>query len=232
MSRANITEGMDQLQWICNLLQTENFEFWADSGTLLGLVREGGLLDSDPDIDISLVDTDGELQPILTGSEEFEYDLQVKKYRGEVISYKIIPENDNLRQLDIKVVREGTGKDGVKYYWCPVPMVESPLPDMTPINTLFSKVKKVVQFFNRSTSGEIEINSLLLRPIVTIGTFLLPRDQLESFEFWNSTNIRIPQMEDAYLSYRFGDWRTPAEDWYYWEDDNAIVHKKPEYVLE
>jgi phosphorylcholine metabolism protein LicD len=49
---SNINES---LSYISKLLNKNSIEYWADSGTLLGIKREGELLKHDPDIDISLV---------------------------------------------------------------------------------------------------------------------------------------------------------------------------------
>jgi hypothetical protein len=40
----------------------------------------------------------------------------------------------------------------------------------------------------------------------------------------------IPADPEGYLTYRYGDWRTPVENWCYWEDDGAIVRERPAVV--
>ena len=38
---------------------------------------------------------------------------------------------------------------------------------------------------------------------------------------------RVPAQVEDYLDYRYGDWRTPVEEWCYWEDDGAIRRQRP-----
>ncbi len=38
----------------------------------------------------------------------------------------------------------------------------------------------------------------------------------------------VPGRVDDYLTYRYGDWRTPVRDWCYWEDDGAIRRMRPD----
>ena len=37
----------------------------------------------------------------------------------------------------------------------------------------------------------------------------------------------VPCQVEAYLAYRYGDWRQPVDCWSYWSDDGAIRHRRP-----
>jgi len=41
----------------------------------------------------------------------------------------------------------------------------------------------------------------------------------------------VPADREGYLTYRYGDWRTPVQNWCYWEDDGAIRRERPAVVL-
>ncbi|MDF1615235.1 hypothetical protein [Desulfurivibrio dismutans] len=37
----------------------------------------------------------------------------------------------------------------------------------------------------------------------------------------------VPARLEEYLAYRYGEWRQPVREWYYWADDGAIRHEPP-----
>lgn len=43
---------------------------------------------------------------------------------------------------------------------------------------------------------------------------------------FNENKLSIPYDWDAYLTYRYGDWKTPVKEWNFKKDDNAIVKKE------
>lgn len=50
-------------------------------------------------------------------------------------------------------------------------------------------------------------------------------DALTRIEFKNQS-YSIPADTDGYLTFRFGDWRTPKQEWNTFRDDNALVTKQ------
>lgn len=47
-------------------------------------------------------------------------------------------------------------------------------------------------------------------------------DELTTVQFNNKT-YSIPKLTDEYLTYRYGDWRTPVKTWNYIKDDQSTV---------
>ena len=47
-------------------------------------------------------------------------------------------------------------------------------------------------------------------------------DELTTVQF-NHKTYSIPKLTDEYLTYRYGDWRTPVKTWNYIKDDQSIV---------
>jgi len=47
-------------------------------------------------------------------------------------------------------------------------------------------------------------------------------DELTTVQFNNKT-YSIPKLTDEYLTYRYGDWRTPVKNWNYIKDDQSTV---------
>jgi hypothetical protein len=48
----------------------------------------------------------------------------------------------------------------------------------------------------------------------------------------DSFSILVPSDTEAYLKARYGDWRTPVQDWVYWIDDGCIRSMPPEQIFE
>jgi len=43
-----------QLRWFIDLLNAMKIHYWLDSGSLLGMIRDGALIKDDNDLDISI----------------------------------------------------------------------------------------------------------------------------------------------------------------------------------
>lgn len=50
-------------------------------------------------------------------------------------------------------------------------------------------------------------------------------DALDSIEF-KGRRYTIPARTDEYLTFRYGDWRTPVQEWNTFRDDNALLIKR------
>ncbi len=50
-------------------------------------------------------------------------------------------------------------------------------------------------------------------------------DELDWIEF-DGKKYMISKDYDGYLTYRYGDWKTPVKEWNFKKDDNAIVREK------
>ncbi|MEK9572161.1 MAG: LicD family protein [Paracoccaceae bacterium] len=52
--------GVSVLRDVAQFLEAENIKYWLDGGTLLGVVRDNGIIDGDIDIDIGVITSDVE----------------------------------------------------------------------------------------------------------------------------------------------------------------------------
>jgi phosphorylcholine metabolism protein LicD len=66
---ATVSEQFDEL---INILEDAQVDYWMDSGSLLGLVREGHLLEDDLDIDIGVL-YNCDLTPVLAKLKDSGY---------------------------------------------------------------------------------------------------------------------------------------------------------------
>ena len=68
--------------------------------------------------------------------------------------------------------------------------------------------------------------------IYQMWTWWIPVDLLKERVFDDNLLVWIPANADKYLRYRYGDWAIPVTDWVYLRDDEGIVHKKPERLIQ
>ena len=59
------TNDIQTIKQVANLLEQLNFEYWIDSGTLLGLYRDSKLIESDKDIDISIIQNENQINDLV-----------------------------------------------------------------------------------------------------------------------------------------------------------------------
>ncbi len=84
--------------------------YWLESGTLLGVVRDGAILASDPDIDIGVraKDVDNSVF-VLRELNDFGFLINAIRYRRNLVSYWIVHNaslSGNVRPIDIRLFRD------------------------------------------------------------------------------------------------------------------------------
>lgn len=72
-----------------------------------------------------------------------------------------------------------------------------------------------------------------IREVFVALTWVVPADLVLPLATLDVEGISypVPHDVDSYLTYRYGDWRTPTDQWCYWEDDGAIVRDRPQRVV-
>ena len=94
-----------EIENLLDLLNKNNFIYWLDSGTLLGLYRDGKLLDNDKDIDISMLNDD----KILSFIKKLDnVEIKIRKHEGKIVKIKIFGLSKKI--VDITIF-EDTGKN-------------------------------------------------------------------------------------------------------------------------
>lgn len=75
--------------------------YWLDSGTLLGLVRDGELLPADRDLDFSVwAEEEAKIRTLLPEVRQKDYHVFTASYRGRVFKYNFVPRDlKNLRTV-------------------------------------------------------------------------------------------------------------------------------------
>lgn len=217
-----------ELLWICNLLTEHGAGFWIDSGTLLGLAREGGIMKDDHDIDLSMwADSEPLLEGIIPAVESRGYRVSVRNYRGRNFKYKFMPRfKESSLDIDISLFR----REG-DYAWCPqVYCMPYPVSRRSPAFYLHAFPRKAVQeIFVRKRL--VVVNRWPWTLSYRVYAVWVPKRFFEE-TVWLGDGVPAPRAYREYLAYRYGDWKIPRKDWFFIDDDGAIKHDSPEAVIE
>ncbi len=218
----------NQLSDVIKKIGKIRVNYWVDSGTLLGLIRDDCLLDGDKDIDIGIWSEDEE--KILSAfNSYFKDDYSLKKYyfKRKIYKLKFIPICAGKRKVDINLFTRYRG-----FAWCFQSLF------FRKKNKLFYYLMAMIEhvftakYINISTNlfyGKYPL-LLLRRP----GFWKVPIEHFENTENLNfqGIDIKTPSDIDKYLSLRYGNWRIAKSNWNFMTDDGLLRRKFPKKILE
>ena len=261
-SHAAPHDGLLEMQ---RLLEEWEFSYWLDSGSLLGLIRDGGEIAWDSDIDLGIWERD--VPRVLFALPELHargYKVSYRKYRGRVYGFTIKDKaGQRFRPIHIHVYfRSGDiawSPQTVKYRpvnrehdgegFAPWPRLRRLMIGVqqgaathregTAMQQIWRKavclpVWAVVVMARRRLDRTWWDRLWPLSSMHTVYTWIVPARFFDHLEAWphGAGAIPIPSETEAYLAARYGDWRTPVEDWCYWTDDGCLVKRRPEEALQ
>ena len=214
-----------QFQEVAKQIEAEGVSYWLNSGTLLGVVRDGKLIDGDGDIDISVWWHDED--KILRLADRWKadgYRVAQRRYKGQLCKIKAQHGNDETaRTIDIDVYR----LSGI-HAWCPQ-HVSKFRPQSLPHRVLRPLYYCLATSMNRSSTWEATVSKdsgLLYR----VYTWWIPACyfQERDVHVLNHVALYVPSRVAEYLAFRYGDWRTPNPEWICESDDRGLVARRPE----
>ncbi len=217
-----------QLSWITSHLNEFGVDYWLDSGTLLGLKRNGHLLESDRDIDIGVwQETQHRLDEMLKRLANEGIRVRSRSYRGWNFAYWIPPRDKNVeRLLDIKVYKKHAG-----YAWCPSWHISTNRADYPDVR---SYVNALAVLSLDMPLGWIRHGA----PIdswpwssVHAATWWIPLSLIETRVFVDALDAFIPSDWENYLAFRYGNWQKPTTNWNFIQDDGSYRRQPPEGLL-
>ncbi len=207
-------------------LNKHEVPYCIDSGVLLGLMREGKLLNHEKDIDLQMwAEDEAHLLKLLPAAWEEGYKVTIWLYRGLVIQYRFLREGS----LPVHIMlfrRSGS------WAWCPAG--EGLGPPYPPMLTR--------RFYHKFVVARKKLRERLVATEVTrwpwkarrrVGTWWVPAHVFDQKVYHPLFEGYIPQQWEAYLTYRYGSWRfPPAKKWDIWTDDGALKLQRPEKMLD
>jgi hypothetical protein len=229
----------EQLKWITDILKKYKIDYVVDSGTLLGLIRDGELIKWDKDIDISVFDKDiNKLDNVVKEAKVKGYKTSTGSYNKLVtgitispnniyhnLTYPYIPKNKirGNRKISVSVLR----KKG-DLYW--EPALFSKEVNTGGLKYKVIKLLKIVEII----AQRIFPKSRLIKKIFggkkmkayRYGSRTVPLKYFK--KIINLNGLRIPANSKDYLKLRYGSWKIPVKGWNYIKDDKSFYMKSPE----
>lgn len=206
-----------QLEELATTLDHAGIEWWVTCGTLLSLIREGGLFPDDAiDIEVwapSWEAVDRELRAA-------GYRVRPHPYRGMI--YKLWathPERD--RSVDVHVLRQ---TDGVVWY----PVKANLGAERGPIGfarRAFRRLWRSTSLLDTSRAAERVLGWLRFR----IHSVQVPASLYGTHERrrLGGIDLPVPSPPESVLEFHYGDWQTPVRVWDMSTDDPSYIWGPP-----
>ena len=218
-----MTELIDtQLEMVIYQLDIWNVSYWLDSGSLLGIIRDGKLIDGDGDIDIGIWDYElDNVENLMCALEGEGYYVRRCYYNGIIIKYKLTAKIHSQRVIDVNVFRVNKLNS-----WCiqPIECYEN-MPLLK---------KKVYAFFVDAfkQKADSHYDRFPFKQVLMFGCWWVPKNYFESTEVVviGDVEIIVPSDYEEYLCLRYGDWNTPNQSWDFVIDDGALLESIPKEV--
>lgn len=224
-----------ELKEITSMLNRFDQKWFLDSGSLLGLIREGRFMEHDHDIDIGIVWQRGN-----TGFESFLTQMLQNGFRiarfywgNQMYKCKVIPTD---RQLDHILDFQFYKLKGDKYV-CPQMVFKKDLPLCGKINKRIIRLKKSdIEFAQNNRTVQYYLK--LIYSNLFIGKEISFQNKEKKNVLYDHYMWEIPDkyIRDItpygdfkifaavgdYLAYRYGEWKIPVRKWNFTSDDNAL----------
>lgn len=227
------------LRDIKEVLDKHGIEYWLDWGTLLGAVREGKIIEWDPDMELGMMESEfKKIEPILPEIEEkgFEvhkialpicrYSFKRSPFQIDTWSYTLL-DKDNYVVYPFKIPLSNLRARFLWYIWLPFICAEKNIDLKKPYNRKrlvpHDKFKLVVSlalkyflvlfpYQIRKALAEAALGKLMKDGQTELIKAIVPRHFFEKFkktEFYGMT-FNIPFETEEYIEYKYGkDWRVP-----------------------
>lgn len=222
--RTDVRQNDSQLAELLPKLDRRDVDYWLDSGTLLGFIRDGSLLESDGDIDLSTFLS--EYEPVREVVESLSgYSCKYRNFNGQVHVIKIKSDNYE-RKIDIKFFAKSS-----QHLISPVRLpIRNNYSSNHPMRYGFGLVRTLIdKIYYKHQIFTPDIGSVFAgnRTTHNVGWWIIPKELVGTPAYNNDIGGKVPSQTEEYLRYRYGEWKTPTDEWIWHVDDGAIVEQLP-----
>jgi hypothetical protein len=212
-----VRDGVGTARALCDWMDKNAIVYWIDSGTLLGLIREGRL-PHDDDFDIGLVASDRDVDQLAESCSKLASDVSIFLSDGRVSKIKI-RSIDGLA-IDLNVFQEHCGMfvspQRVRpplWYWFP--------------DGLRGAVAAILGVSRPTRSGR-RIHLEGRKRTYQLWAWVVPKRFIGRPRKCPETGWQVPEYSEAYLTFRYGNWRVPhVGSWRFSRDDRGISPLSP-----
>ena len=215
--------GTSELRRFTSHIDPDELTYWANSGTVLGLVREGGLLENDHDIDIGIWKEDEPALRSLFGEIEEIYKISSSSIGETTVSYVLKPRDGD---ADLSVSIRLFWEDG-RYAYAVIGQGDRPVvnryepPD--PRYVVDGLRLKLGYKYKKSTGSVTTPFGRLYH----LKTMLIPKRYFTNLRYLEEFGVNVPGETEEFLEFRYGEWKEPDDDWCTYRDDGGIVDIDP-----
>jgi|TARA_B100000780_G_C21087411_1_gene438129 lipopolysaccharide cholinephosphotransferase len=217
---------------IIKILNDNSIYYWLCHGTLLGIIRDGNLIDWDHDIDIALWEGQISRKTIINIMEKNNFKLRKEfKIDNSIISFEKV----GGRIIDINfyeiVKSKKTGEDIAYVKWfIPKNNIMKLIDALSESKKYDGKFKKIIRLtlpfqkiFSKIKSFLIESNFFYKE----IG-YSEPANLLKKIKKINlhGIEVNVPVESEKYLQHIYGeDWRKPKKNYVWYKDSNSLFSR-------
>jgi hypothetical protein len=219
-----------QLCWLVELLDTHGLHYWIDAGTLLGLIREGGPLEHDADIDIGVWRRDVSRLEEVVGPRIVSagYSLVASTYGANRFQYKFAGvRGTSQRDIDISVY-DISGD----YAWSPQVVSPLRLPRMDQ-GRVMRFIRLLAYAIWKTAFPRVSLSRWPFSSLIDVYTWWVPAAHfLETCTICiDGVTFSIPSRHEEYLRLHYAEWQKPVKEWVFLRDDGALVRQSPVEIL-
>lgn len=229
---------------IIEILDSFFYEKWfLDSGSLLGIIRDGKFLKQDKGIDISVIINDyhsPRLEECVKQLRQLGFVISRYQWDGITFKYCLAPkQNCPIRYaIDLHLFRVLDGN-----FLCPQMKIAKECNKLVSVlrglrkgNIYYDKYNKrytgllwkvtdvlyrdIFEYFGRP----INMNDLTLEKDENIYKWVIPESMFRGTIKERNYGLNVLKDCNDYLKFRYADWRTPVIDWVTLRDDGGITH--------
>lgn len=199
----NVIESIKILKITIEVLNRYNVKYYLDFGTLIGAIRDKAFIPWDDDMDISLVNEEDykKLPDILA-------EIKKSNYRTYLVTF-----DDSLKGRKLK---------GKTIYHSEINFTSENNYRVAKIRNSrfwkFGKGRNCLDIFCKYKYKN-DLAWVAQGRIHSIPNDKLSNELLE-IDFYG-IKCSVPKNYDEYLTSMYGDWKTPKEDWQYYENDTC-----------